>query len=166
MAEQHQKVIHYAEENHELMVQQLHGLCNINSGSENLHGLQTVHKALYKLFKPISDNIETIPMKPVKQVDMNGVSVSVQTGDALLIQKRPEFKRRILLAGHMDTVFGVDHPFQTCHKIENNVLNGPGVADMKGGLLIILHALSAFELLKGADDIGWDVFINADEEIG
>lgn len=166
MAEQYQKVIQYAKENHELMVQQLHDLCNINSGSENLNGLRTVHQALFDLFKPISDNIETIPMKPVNQIDMNGINNSFQCGDALLIQKRPELKRRILLAGHMDTVFGVEHPFQKCQYIENNVVNGPGVADMKGGLLVILHAVTAFESLKGTNDIGWDLFINADEEIG
>ncbi|MCG8439956.1 MAG: hydrolase, partial [Pseudomonadales bacterium] len=67
---------------------------------------------------------------------------------------------------HMDTVFSQSHPFQTPQFIDDNTLNGPGVTDMKGGLCVILHALKAFEQSSVANNIGWDVFINADEEIG
>jgi len=87
-------------------------------------------------------------------------------GDALLIQKRPELKRRILLVGHMDTVFSAHHAFQKIHKINDNRLNGPGVSDMKGGLLVMRYALEAFEKSSDKDTLGWDVLINADEELG
>lgn len=66
----------------------------------------------------------------------------------------------------MDTVFAVNNPFQNLTYINENYLNGPGVADMKGGLIVMLHALHAFEELAGANNLGWDVVINADEEIG
>ena len=51
----------------------------------------------------------------------------------------------MLFTGHMDTVFGADHPFQTMRWLENGVLNGPGVADMKGGIAVMLAALKAVE---------------------
>jgi glutamate carboxypeptidase len=66
----------------------------------------------------------------------------------------------------MDTVFGPDHAFQQTRWLEDGVLNGPGVADMKGGLAIILAALKAVERSPGADRIGYEVVINSDEEVG
>jgi glutamate carboxypeptidase len=97
---------------------------------------------------------------------MEGNTTTLHCGDALFIRKRPELKRRILLAGHMDTVFPPDHPFQTLTYVNDNHLNGPGVADMKGGLIVMLHALQAFEQTNDSKSLGWDVLINADEEIG
>ena len=52
---------------------------------------------------------------------------------------------QLLLTGHMDTVFGEDHAFQKTRWLEDGVLNGPGVADMKGGLAVMLAALKAVE---------------------
>jgi glutamate carboxypeptidase len=80
--------------------------------------------------------------------------------------KRPEAKRKILLVGHMDTVYPVDSPFQDLEMIDSQRLRGPGVADMKGGLVVLLKALQAFERSPYSQEIGWEVFINSDEEIG
>jgi glutamate carboxypeptidase len=65
----------------------------------------------------------------------------------------------------MDTVYGVDHPFQAT-KLSTETLNGPGVADLKGGLAVMLVALEALERSPWKDKIGWRVFLNTDEEIG
>src|SRR3546814_12195784 len=73
---------------------------------------------------------------------------------------------RILLTGHMDTVFAVDHPFQMLEWLEEGMLNGPGVADMKGGLALMLAALTAFETSPLASHLGYEVVINSDEEVG
>src|SRR3546814_3999153 len=73
---------------------------------------------------------------------------------------------RILLTGHMDTVFAVDHPFQMLEWLEEGMLNGPGVADMKGGLALMLAALTAFETSPLASRLGYEVVINSDEEVG
>jgi glutamate carboxypeptidase len=70
-----------------------------------------------------------------------------------------------MLVGHMDTVFPPDHPFQTCRWLPDGRLNGPGVADMKGGIAIMLAALIAFEASPFDQAIGIDVVLNADEEI-
>ncbi len=66
----------------------------------------------------------------------------------------------------MDTVFPADHPFQSIRELEPGVLNGPGLADMKGGIAVIAEALLAFESSPLASALGYDVMINADEEVG
>ena len=73
---------------------------------------------------------------------------------------------QLLFTGHMDTVFGADHAFQQTRWLEDGVLNGPGVADMKGGIAVMLAALKAVERSRGADRFGYEVVINSDEEVG
>src|SRR5690606_35648141 len=75
-------------------------------------------------------------------------------------------ERRFLLTGHMDTVYAADHPFQQLTWIDPDTLNGPGTADMKGGIAVILAALKAFETSDCAAGAGYDVMINSDEETG
>ena len=72
--------------------------------------------------------------------------------------------RQLLLTGHMDTVFAIDHPFQALTWLDDGVLNGPGVADMKGGIAVMLAALKAVE--GSVPDLGYEVIINSDEEVG
>ncbi|MBA2651516.1 MAG: M20/M25/M40 family metallo-hydrolase, partial [Tatlockia sp.] len=148
------------------MVNQLYQLCEINSGTDNLLGLALIRQALSASFKPIADQIKELEFPEITTVNMAGESISKQCGKALFISKRPELKRRILLSGHMDTVYGAEHPFQSMTAISENEINGPGVADMKGGLIVIQHALANFEKMATAQSLGWDVLINADEEIG
>ena len=150
----------------QIMVEQLHQLCAINSGTENLPGLSLMRQALTSLFTPLADNIETFQFPAITSMNMAGEIAMQECGAALFIRKRPELKRRILLSGHMDTVYGPNHPFQIMTYINDNQLNGPGVTDMKGGLVVILHALTHFEQNDRANDLGWDILINADEEIG
>jgi glutamate carboxypeptidase len=63
-------------------------------------------------------------------------------------------------------VFAVDHPFQAVRWLDDATLNGPGVADMKGGIAVMLAALKAFEASDLASRVGYDVLINSDEEVG
>jgi len=86
-------------------------------------------------------------------------------GRNLHIVKRPDAPLRVLLTGHMDTVFGADHPFQACRWLDDDTLNGPGTADMKGGIAVMLAALTAFEASPFADLLGWEIVINSDEEV-
>src|SRR3546814_6606987 len=69
----------------------------------------------------------------------------------------------MLFTGHMDTVYPADHPFQDQRFLDANTLNGPGVADMKGGLALLLAALEAVETTPLAGRIGYEVVINSDE---
>lgn len=156
----------WVQERQQTMIEQLHQFCNINSGTDNLPGLHLMHQALHTAFMPLADTLETYAFPALSTVSMAGELSAVNTGNALLIRKRPDLSRRILLSGHMDTVYPSSSAFQTLTYISDNHLNGPAVSDMKGGLIIILQALSAFEQTPLATTIGWDVLINADEEIG
>jgi glutamate carboxypeptidase len=148
------------------MVKDLHHFCEINSGTDNLVGLSLMSKALRSYFEPIADNIEEIEFSAINTISMTGESSLKKCASALFISKRPQIKRRILLSGHMDTVYGDNHPFQSLTYINDKQINGPGVADMKGGLIVMQQALACFEQIAVAKELGWDVLINADEEIG
>lgn len=148
------------------MISLLHKFCEINSGTENRQGLNTLLDLLKGEFAPYVDSTDILSFSPIPLIDMQGNHQFFQSGNALFLRKRPHLKRRVLLCGHMDTVYPIDSSFQTLRYLDKNIINGPGVADMKGGLIIMLYALKAFEELPASSTLGWDVFINADEEIG
>ncbi|HDS3847934.1 hydrolase [Legionella pneumophila] len=166
MVKLYKEIINSIDNHHATMVEQLHQFCEINSGTTNLTGLAIMAETLCSAFKPIADTTELITLPPLSVIDMTGNTVTQSCGDVLFISKRPHLKRRILLSGHMDTVYSASNPFQKLSYLDANQINGPGVADMKGGLIVILHALTAFENTMFAEDMGWDVLINSDEEIG
>ncbi|MCC5015274.1 MULTISPECIES: hydrolase [unclassified Legionella] len=160
------ELVHALSGRKQAMIEQLHQFCTINSGTENLQGLAQMHQLLSNAFMPVADKIQT-PKPPVTTtINMTGDTIVQHCGDILFIRKRPELKRRVLLCGHMDTVYAANHPFQNLTYLNDNEINGPGVADMKGGIIVMLHALAAFEESSTASGLGWDVMINADEEIG
>ena len=138
----------------------------INTGTANLDGLARQAAALADALSALPGEIELVEPAPVTVVDAEGREVEKGYGRHMVLRVRPEADRRLLFTGHMDTVFPTDHPFQEQEWLEDGVLNGPGLADMKGGLNVILHALTAFETSPDAARIGYDVMVNSDEETG
>ena len=138
----------------------------INSGSYNLDGLRAMRRELADHFLWLNGEMRELPLAPLQQINAAGEAVMLPMAEALSIVKRPDAPIQILLMGHMDTVYGIDHPFQTPVFQTETILNGPGVADLKGGLVVMLKALEAFEQSPWAVNIGWQVLINPDEEIG
>ncbi len=138
----------------------------VNSGTTNLDGLKTVAGQLADAFSVLPGDIALVEPDPVEAVRPDGSVDKVQRGQHLSGSIRPDASVRILLTGHMDTVFAADHPFQNLEWIEDGVLNGPGVADMKGGLSVMLGALQLLEQSEQASRIGYDIMINSDEEVG
>ena len=131
------EILSMLQANKAVMVSQLHEFCGINSGTQNLVGLSKMATVLQAAFAPLADLIETPPMPAIPMIDMRGMTTLQPVGQALFIRKRPELKRRILLSGHMDTVYPASSPFQTTQYINDNCVNGPGVADLKGGLILM-----------------------------
>jgi glutamate carboxypeptidase len=138
----------------------------INTGTGNLDGLARQAGELANAFAGLPGEVELRDAASVTAVDANGHEVEQANGQHLLLRVRPEAERRFLLTGHMDTVYPPTHPFQTASWPDADTLNAPGAADMKGGLVVILHALLAFERSEAAGSVGYDVMINSDEEIG
>jgi len=148
------------------MLDQVERWAAINSGSHNPEGLARMATALADAFSALPGEVNLLDGAPVESVDASGRVETHAMGRHLLLAVRPEAPRRVLLTGHMDTVFAADHPFQTLQWLGEGRLNGPGVADMKGGLAILLAALRAFEAGPFAPLLGYDVLINSDEEVG
>jgi glutamate carboxypeptidase len=138
----------------------------INSGTGNLAGLAAVAEQLADAFSALPGDIALVEPVPVTAIDAAGQEFAKAHGRHLVLRVRPAAERRLLLTGHMDTVFPADHPFQAVRRVDEATVNGPGTADMKGGLCVILHALKAFEATPEAARIGYDVMINSDEETG
>ena len=139
---------------------------SINSGTGNLQGLAAVAQCLADAFSVLPGALRLVDPAPEKSILADGRGVTVERGKHLHLSVRPQAERRILLTGHMDTVFPAAHSFQSVNEREPAVLNGPGVADMKGGLSVMLAALTAFETSSSASELGYDVLINSDEETG
>ncbi|NVE93565.1 hydrolase [Altererythrobacter lutimaris] len=148
------------------MLAQVQDWCAINTGTANLDGLAKQATVLADAFATLPGELELVDPAPVTAIAADGSEFEKPHGQHLVMRVRPQANRRILLTGHMDTVFPKDHSFQDQTWLEDDVLNGPGVADMKGGIAVILHALSAFEQSPGASAIGYDVMLNSDEETG
>jgi glutamate carboxypeptidase len=151
---------------HDPMLAQVQGWAAINSGSGNLEGLRNTAGLLADSFAALPGDVTLVEPAPVERVRADGVVETVEHGRHLLLTVRPDAPTQMLFTGHMDTVFPADHSFQQQRWLEDGVLNGPGVADMKGGIAVMLAALSVAE---GADDfakVGYQVLINSDEEVG
>ncbi len=140
-------------------------LSSINSGTGNLAGLASVRDEFQKLFSPLSDEQQVLPSAPAERVNFLGETLTEEYGDILSFTKRSDAPVQILLVGHMDTVFPKNHHFQA-PILNDGIVNGPGAADMKGGILTMLTALRAFENSQTDNKLGWRVLLNADEETG
>ena len=127
----------------------------INSGSGHLAGLARMRAALRAEFA------RAFPAALIEEPVLAGT-----TARALRVRLRPSAPRQILLNGHYDTVYEAADPFQTCTRPDADTLRGPGVADMKGGLVVLLAALQAFEATPGVSGLGWEILVTPDEETG
>lgn len=141
-------------------------LAQINSGSFNAAGVDAVAARLRKRFAPLGAQAESIELAPYRDHDDQGQPRARGLGRALRLRMRPQAPLQVFLCGHLDTVYGADSPFQQVREIGPDRLNGPGVADLKGGHLVIWAALSALENSPHRERIGWELLFNPDEEIG
>ncbi|MCC6925312.1 hydrolase [Novosphingobium sp.] len=148
------------------MLGQVQAWSAVNTGTGNLSGLAQQAGLLADAYAALPGEVTLEEPAPVSAVGADGAQRAIEHGKHLVLRVRPEAQRRFLLTGHMDTVFPASHPFQQQAWLDAETLNGPGVADMKGGIAVILAALKAFEQSAAAASVGYDVMINSDEETG
>lgn len=126
----------------------------INSGSENIAGLERMRSALAAQFGRLPGaNVETLALEGT-------------AARAVRVVVRRDASIQILFSGHYDTVYGPEHPFQHCTLTNAQTLRGPGTADMKGGLVVMLAALREFEASAHASRVGYEILLTPDEETG
>ncbi|MEX0887424.1 MAG: hydrolase [Phycisphaeraceae bacterium] len=138
----------------------------ISSGTEHLPGLERMLETLTDHFDPLADELRHLELPPRPVVDDAGRVVHQPLGKALWLRRRAEAAHRVLLNIHMDTVFGPDDPFNSAQRPAPDRMLGPGAADGKGGLVVMLTALQALEQSEVAHHLGYEVLINPDEELG
>lgn len=140
-------------------------LASQNSGSDNTSGVAAVQERLGEEFAELGAETELVALPGRTVIDDAGRFEERPVGPLLRARRRPSAAHKILLAGHADTVFGSDHSFQTVSQASDR-LHGPGVADLKGGLCVLLDALAALDRLPWGESIGWEVVVVPDEEVG
>ena len=124
---------------------------NISSGSNNHEGVREVGRVMRRELDALGLETEWIEMPP--EVNRAGHLFGRKDGQGT----------RILLIGHLDTVFEADDAFQTFER-DGDTASGPGVDDMKSGNIIIVYALKALEEIGVLDDIAVIVAYTGDEE--
>ncbi|NNC34728.1 MAG: M20/M25/M40 family metallo-hydrolase [Croceitalea sp.] len=147
------KVIASVEKNNAEAISFLEQVVNINSGTLNASGVKEVGMVFKDAFDNINFKTQWIDMP----ADMNraGHLFAETTGNK---------GKKLLLIGHLDTVFEEDSPFQKFEMVNDSTAHAPGGNDMKGGDVIVLYALKALseqDLLKNAQII---VAFTGDEE--
>ncbi len=153
----------------ETMRSLLQSWANLNTGTFNPLGLTEMAHLVEEQFRELTPQVEQHHPQPAKRVDEHGNLVPLQLGPNVSAICRPQAPLQVLLAIHMDTVYGPLSPFQSVTRLDANTLQGPGVADAKGGLIVMLFSLKAFERFAqqtGQNRLGWNVIVNSDEEIG
>lgn len=130
----------------------LETLVNINSGTLNVAGVQDVGKRLQTEFRDLGFDVRWVPMNEVGRA-----------GHLVAVHKGSGKGKRMLLIGHMDTVFEPSSPFQK-YVVRGDIAEGPGVNDMKGGLVIMIGALRAMKAAGTLKDADITVVLTGDEE--
>lgn len=137
----------------------------MNTGSTNLVGLAAFEAELFDLFGALAATSSVEALQPWEIIADTGAQSTQPLGNVVRFRCRPDAPRQMLLVGHYDTVFGADDPFQAVTVTDEQIL-GPGVADMKGGLLVLKTALEQLEQSPMASGVGWELLFNPDEELG
>ena len=140
--------------------------CAINSGSRHLAGLERQRQVLLDAFGTLPAAPADIPLSASPEIGADGRVGEQAHPAAIAVVVRPEAPVQVVLTGHYDTVYPETSGFKTVTTRPDGALHGPGIADMKGGISVMLAALEAFERHPLASRVGYRVLLSPDEEIG
>jgi glutamate carboxypeptidase len=148
-----QKLLAYIDTKEQEMLGFLEKLVNIDSGSFDKAGVDRVGSILADRIAALGFSVQRMPQKDY--------------GDHLVCRKPGKGEKRILFIGHMDTVFPLGTAKSRPFRVEAGRACGPGVVDMKGGIVCLLYALEALKATGHAsyDQMGIDLVLNSEEEL-
>ena len=129
----------------------LERVVNINSGTMNLAGVRQVGDVFRAELATLGFMTRWVDGAAFKRAGH-------------LVAVRPGLGRRVILVGHLDTVFELDSPFQKLEKLSATTARGPGIIDMKGGDVIIVSALKALSAAHLLHRLSITVVMTGDEE--
>jgi glutamate carboxypeptidase len=148
------------------IVQRAVDWCAINSGSRNAEGLEAQRRVLVDALSVLPSAPVEVRLAPSIEIAADGREREFAHPPSIAVVVRPEAKVQVVLTGHYDTVYPPESRFQAVTTRPDGALNGPGIADMKGGISCMLAALQAFEGHPDARNLGYRVLLSPDEEIG
>ncbi len=146
-------LVEYSDARREEAVALLRRLVEINSGTQNFSGVRRVGKILEAEFRSLGFATRWV----------DGSSFN-RAGHLIAERAGRNAALKVLLIGHLDTVFSSDSPFQHFERLSGNHARGPGVIDMKGGDVVMLYALKALEAAGELDRMHVIVVLSGDEE--
>lgn len=152
LSETEQKILDRIDANHSEALQFLETNVNINSGTLNLDGVRKVGENYIQAYNEIGFETRWIPQDEINRA---GHFFAEQKGKS---------GKKLLLIGHLDTVFEPDSPFQKFKMLNDSVATGPGVNDMKAGNVMILYALKALKEAGAIPDAQIIIAYTGDEE--
>jgi glutamate carboxypeptidase len=147
------RMIQTVERESERSVALLERLVNQNSGSLNLPGVEAVGRMMRAELEPLGFNVRWVPMTETKRA---GHIVATHKGNGR--------GKRMLLIGHLDTVFEPDSPFQKFVRKSATEAEGPGVGDDKGGMVVMVAALRAMQAAGTLKNADIEIVLTGDEE--
>ena len=128
----------------------LERVVNINSGTNNIPGVRAVGEIFVREFQALGFNARLVQGTPDRGPH--------------LVAEHPAPGPKMLLIGHLDTVFEPSSPFQKFERLNDSTARGPGIIDMKGGDVIIVQALKALKDAGQLDKMNIVVVMTGDEE--
>jgi glutamate carboxypeptidase len=147
------KLAKYVDDHNDEAVTLLKEVININSGSMNFEGVRKVGNVFMEKFRALGMEVEWIDGKAFNRA--GHLVARIEGGKG----------KKIMMIGHLDTVFEPDSPNQEWRQIDENIVKGPGIADMKGGDVVILQSLSALHDAGLLKDMNITVVMTGDEEL-
>ena len=153
ISKKERKIVAQVEKNNPAAIAFLEKVVNVNSGTMNPEGVRETGRLFDNALSEIGFKTEWIAMP----AEMNRAGHLFATIDG-------DTGKRVLLIGHLDTVFEEDSEFQKFERINDSIAKGPGANDMKGGDVIILYALKALREKGLLNDAQINVALNGDEE--
>ena len=145
------RLVEYVDAHGEEGLALLERAVNINSGTHNLGGVREVGRIFRAELDALGFKTEWVAQDEVKRAGH-------------LVGDHPGPGPRILLIGHLDTVFELDSPFQKLERLDARTARGPGIIDMKGGDVIIIQALKALDAAGLLETMNVIVVMTGDEE--
>lgn len=147
-----EKISNYINNEKLKMIDFLKRLVSIDSSSHYKEGVDRLGKVLSNRLKKLGYVIE--------------IKEDINFGDVVVARLKGRGKGKLLLLAHMDTVFERGEPEKRPFKIENNRAYGPGVNDMKSGLVSLVYALESLHRVKFTPEKEIVCILNGDEEVG
>ncbi len=154
VSEIEQRMINHIDQTNDEALELLIESINMNSGTMNFEGVKAVAEHLIPHFEAIGFNAW---FEDGAEWNRAGHLIAEHIGS--------DDAPKIMLIGHLDTVFEPDSPFQKFEMVNDTTAKGPGIADMKGGNVIMLQALRALKEAGALDDMNIKIVITGDEEL-